>query len=70
MHRRTQKAIRSSPEWEWWNTSLNLIPDETRRIHYKKRVLYALAKNNDASGYWREQMEYVRERYELPKKQD
>ena len=63
MPRRTQKEVLNSPEWEWWNTSLNLIPDETRRIHYKKRVLYAVAKNNDRSGFWREECEQLREKY-------
>jgi len=71
MPKRTQKAIRSSPEWQWWNESLNLIPDETKRIHYKKRVLYALANySKEGIQFWREECEQVREKYGLPNKQD
>ena len=68
MLRKTQKEILTSPEWEWWQESINCIPDADKRVHYKKRILYALANYNDSGGFWREQAEHWKEKWLSKKK--
>ncbi len=69
MPRKTQKEILASPEWEWWQESINCIPDADRRVYNRKRILQALVRYNDSSGFWREQAELWRDRW-LSKKEE
>ena len=64
MNRKTQKSILSSPEWDWWQESINCIPNADHRVHWKKRILYALANYSDSGiEYWREQAEIWRNKW-------
>ena len=69
MPRKTQKEILASPEWEWWQESINCIPDWDKRVYAKKRILGSLVSCNDSGGFWREQAEIWRDRW-LSKKED
>ena len=70
MPRKTQKDILASPEWEWWQESINCIPDADKRVYNRKRILYALANYNDSGiEFWREQAEIWRDRW-LSKKEE
>ena len=69
MPRKTQKEIIATPEWEQWQDSINCIPDADRRVYSRKRILQALFRYNDSSGYWREQAEIWRENW-LSKKEE
>ena len=50
MPRKTQKEILASPEWEWWQESINCIPDWDKRVYAKKRILGSLVSCNDSGG--------------------
>ena len=63
MPRKTQKEILASPEWEWWQESINCIPNADKRVHYKKRILFALANYKTGDEYWREQAELWRDKW-------
>ncbi len=68
--RKTKKAILESPEWVWWQESINSLPKADKRVHYKNRILFALANYSDSGiEFWREQAELWREKY-LPKKEE
>ena len=70
MSRKTQKDILASPEWEWWQESINLLPKADKRVHYKNRILYALANYSDSGiEFWREQAQLWREKF-LPNKEE
>ncbi len=50
MPRRTQKSILSSPEWEWWQERLDLLPED-RQSYVFERIMgvlepFEIAKNN------------------------
>ena len=68
MPRRTQKSILASPEWGWWQESINCIPDADKRVYAKKRILASLVSRHD-SGVWREQAEIWRDKW-LSKKEE
>jgi len=63
MPKKTQKSILSSPEWDWWQESINCIPDWDKRVYAKKRILGSLVSYNDSGGYWREQAEIWRNKW-------
>ena len=63
MPRKTQKSILSSPEWDWWQESINCIPDANKRVYFKKRILSALANYKTGDEYWREQAELWRDKW-------
>ena len=61
MQPKTRHKILASPEWKWWEETLNYCPDAKDRKMYRKKFLYIMQNMTDYEiKYWQEQAAKLR----------